>query len=54
MERSEVANRLSEVLVSELGLEQSKIAEEAHFEEDLDVDSLGVWSSSWPSKTSSG
>lgn len=42
MERSEVAGRLSEVLVSELGLEASKISEEAHFEEDLDVDSLGV------------
>lgn len=42
MERSEIAGRLSEVLVSELGLEESKITEEAHFEEDLDVDSLGV------------
>jgi acyl carrier protein len=42
VERNEVADRLSEVLVSELGLEQSKISEEAHFEEDLDVDSLGV------------
>lgn len=42
MERSEIADRLSGVLVSELGLEASKIAEEAHFEEDLDVDSLGV------------
>jgi acyl carrier protein len=42
MERSEVADRLSGVLVSELGLDASKISEEAHFEEDLDVDSLGV------------
>lgn len=42
MERSEIADRLSGVLVSELGLESSKIAEDAHFEEDLDVDSLGV------------
>ncbi|HEX6147096.1 MAG TPA: acyl carrier protein [Acidimicrobiia bacterium] len=42
MERSEIAGRLSEVLVSELGLEEAKITEDAHFEEDLDVDSLGV------------
>ncbi len=42
MDRSEVANRLGDVLVSELGLDAAKITEEAHFEEDLDVDSLGV------------
>ena len=42
MERSEVAERLGGVLVSELGLDEAKITEEAHFEEDLDVDSLGV------------
>ncbi len=42
MERNEVADRLSGVLVSELGLDATKIAEDAHFEEDLDVDSLGV------------
>ena len=42
MEREAIAKRLSGVLVSELGLEESKINEDAHFEEDLDVDSLGV------------
>jgi acyl carrier protein len=42
VERSEIAGRLSEVLVSELGLDEAKITEDAHFEEDLDVDSLGV------------
>lgn len=42
MDRSEVAKRLEGVLVSELGLEEEKITEDAHFEEDLDVDSLGV------------
>ena len=42
MERNEVADRLGGGLVSELGLDASKISEEAHFEEDLDVDSLGV------------
>ena len=42
MDRNEVSERLSEVLVSELGLEADKINDEAHFEEDLDVDSLGV------------
>ncbi len=42
MERSDVAERLGGVLVSELGLDADKINDEAHFEEDLDVDSLGV------------
>ncbi len=42
MDRNEVSERLSEVLVSELGLDADKINDEAHFEEDLDVDSLGV------------
>ena len=42
MDRSEVSERLTGVLVSELGLDESKIHDDAHFEEDLDVDSLGV------------
>jgi acyl carrier protein len=42
MERSEVSERLTGVLVSELGLDAAKIRDDAHFEEDLDVDSLGV------------
>jgi acyl carrier protein len=42
MDRSEVSERLTGVLVSELGLDASKIKDDAHFEEDLDVDSLGV------------
>lgn len=42
MDRSDVSERLVGVLVSELGLEEDKINDEAHFEEDLDVDSLGV------------
>jgi acyl carrier protein len=42
MDRSEVSERLTVVLVSELGLDESKIRDDAHFEEDLDVDSLGV------------
>ena len=42
MDRNEITERLTGVLVSELGLEQDKIKDEAHFEEDLDVDSLGV------------
>ena len=40
--RNEVSSRLNEVLVSELGLDADKIKDDAHFEEDLDVDSLGV------------
>jgi acyl carrier protein len=42
MDRDQVSARLVSVLVSELGLDASKINDEAHFEEDLDVDSLGV------------
>lgn len=42
MDREQISQRLTGVLVSELGLDASKIADEAHFEEDLDVDSLGV------------
>jgi acyl carrier protein len=42
MDREQVSERLVGVLVSELGLDASKINDEAHFEEDLDVDSLGV------------
>lgn len=42
MDRSEVAKRLENVLVTELGLDEDKIQDDAHFEEDLDVDSLGV------------
>lgn len=42
MERSEVAERLRATLVSELGLDASKLDEDASFEEDLEVDSLGV------------
>lgn len=42
MDRSEVATRLNDVLVSELGLDADKINESANFESDLEVDSLGV------------
>lgn len=42
MDREQVSERLVSVLVSELGLDAAKINDEAHFEEDLDVDSLGV------------
>ena len=42
MDRAEVAERLKEVLVSELGLDANKITDDASFEEDLEVDSLGV------------
>ncbi|MGB7861523.1 MAG: acyl carrier protein [Acidimicrobiia bacterium] len=42
MDRNVVSERLTGVLVSELGLDAEKIKDDAHFEEDLDVDSLGV------------
>jgi acyl carrier protein len=42
MDRVEIEARLREVLVSELGLDADKINTAANFEQDLDVDSLGV------------
>lgn len=42
MERSEIEAKLVDLLVDELGLERDDITMEARFEEDLDVDSLGV------------
>ncbi len=42
MDRSEIESRLASLLVSELGLDEDKITQEARFEEDLEVDSLGV------------
>ena len=42
MERSVIEAKLTDLLVDELGLERDDINMEAKFEEDLDVDSLGV------------
>jgi acyl carrier protein len=42
VERSEVEAKLVDLLVDELGLDRDKITMEATFDEDLEVDSLGV------------
>ncbi|MEX0698740.1 MAG: acyl carrier protein [Acidimicrobiia bacterium] len=42
MDRADIESRLRDVLVSELGLDAAKINLGANFEQDLDVDSLGV------------
>ena len=42
MERAEIESKFTELLVSELGLDEGKINPDARFEEDLEVDSLGV------------
>lgn len=42
MERTEIESKLKDLLVEELGLERDKVTSEARFEEDLEVDSLGV------------
>ena len=42
MERSELEAKMVDVLVEELGLERDKIKPDSKFEEDLEVDSLGV------------
>ncbi|MGD2052297.1 MAG: acyl carrier protein [Acidimicrobiia bacterium] len=42
MERAEIETKLVDLLVEELGLERDDITMEARFEEDLEVDSLGV------------
>jgi acyl carrier protein len=42
MERAEIESKMKELLVDELGLEAEKISMDSRFEEDLEVDSLGV------------
>lgn len=42
MDRAEVETKLVDLLVEELGIERGKITMDATFEEDLDIDSLGV------------
>ena len=42
MERPQIEAKLVDLLVDELGLERDDITMGAKFEEDLDVDSLGV------------
>lgn len=42
MDRDEIQGKLVDVLVNELGIERDKITMDATFEEDLEVDSLGV------------
>ena len=40
--REEVAERVKEVLVEQLGVDANEITEEASFQEDLDADSLDL------------
>ncbi len=42
MDRATIESKLVDLLVDELGLERDDITMGARFEEDLDVDSLGV------------
>ena len=42
MDRSEIESKMVDLLVEELGIERDKIAMGSKFEEDLEVDSLGV------------
>jgi acyl carrier protein len=42
MERADIESKMKELLVEELGLDADKITMGATFEEDLEVDSLGV------------
>ena len=42
MDRSQIQAKMRDLLVGELGLDADKITDEATFEEDLEVDSLGV------------
>ena len=42
MDRGEVEKKLTGLLVDELGVEPDRITMEATFEEDLEIDSLGV------------
>ena len=40
--REEVAERVKEVLVDQLGVDEGEVTEEASFQEDLDADSLDL------------
>jgi acyl carrier protein len=42
MDRSQLEAKMTELLVDELGIDRGKIRMDATFEEDLEVDSLGV------------
>ncbi|WKZ83022.1 MAG: acyl carrier protein [Acidimicrobiia bacterium] len=42
MDRAEVEAKMTDLLVDELGLDRDRINPAARFEEDLEVDSLGV------------
>lgn len=42
MEREKIEAKMVDILSNELGIEVGKITPEATFEEDLEVDSLGV------------
>lgn len=42
MDREQVEKKLTGLLVDELGVEADRITMEATFEEDLEIDSLGV------------
>ncbi len=42
MNKAEVESKMTDLLVEELGLDRDKITMDARFEEDLEVDSLGV------------
>ncbi|MCP3974222.1 MAG: acyl carrier protein [bacterium] len=42
MERSEIESKMVDLLVGELGIDREKIEMSSKFEEDLEVDSLGV------------
>lgn len=42
MERAEIEAKMKELLVEELGLDGDNITSASRFEEDLEVDSLGV------------
>ena len=42
MDREQVEKKLAGLLVDELGVEADRITMEATFEEDLEIDSLGV------------
>ena len=42
MERADIESKLTGLLVEELGLDGDKITMQSRFEEDLEVDSLGV------------
>ena len=47
---SAVEQKVKQIIVEQLGVDESQVDNKASFVDDLGADSLDIWNSSWPSK----